>query len=104
MEKIPLIVPPLENLRKDQIDIGPHALDKISKDRKIDKKWIYNCLINGEKQGVLKQRHNRFRIYYKHPTKADRYDLIIIIDIVKSSKKNIKVVTTYEQSNKIRVR
>jgi len=104
MENIPLIVPPLENISRERIDIGTHALDKISGDREINEEWVYNCLINEEKQGVLKQRPNRFRIYYNHPTKADMYDLIIIVDIVKSSEKDIRVVTTYEQSADRRVR
>jgi len=36
MENIPLIVPPLENISRERIDIGTHALDKISGDREIN--------------------------------------------------------------------
>jgi hypothetical protein len=104
MEDIPLILPPLENISQEQIEIGHHAYDKISGDRKIKEFWIHNCLISGTKQGILKQRENRFRIYYNHPIKADRYDLIIVVDITESSEKNIRVVTTYEQAIYRRVR
>jgi hypothetical protein len=104
MEDIPLILPPLENISREKIDIGSHAFDKISGDREINEEWIYHCLINEKKTGILKQRSNRFRIYYNHPTKSERYDLIIVVDIIESSKKDIRVVTTYEQSVDRRVR
>lgn len=90
----------LEGVSQEQIDILPHALRRET----ISEEWVYNCILNGEILGILEQRKNRFRIYYKHPTKADRYDLIIIIDVIETSAKCIKVVTTYEQSIKRRVR
>lgn len=42
-------------------------------------------------------------MYYVHPAK-DGYDLIIVIAIVNSPEKVIRVVTTYEQNEKVRVR
>jgi hypothetical protein len=50
MEDIPLILPPLENISKEQIEIWHHAYDKISGDRKIKELWVHNCLISGNKQ------------------------------------------------------
>lgn len=90
----------LEDVSHEQIDILPHALRRET----IREEWIYDCILNGEILGILEQRKNRFRIYYKHPTKAEKYDLIIIIDVMGTSTKCIKVVTTYEQSIKRRVR
>lgn len=71
----------LEGVSQEQIDILPHALKRET----IRKEWIYNCILEGEISGVLKQRENRLRIYYKHPIKADNYDLVIIIDVIKGS-------------------
>ncbi len=90
----------LKDISKKQINILPHALERTT----IKEEWIYNCILKGEPQGIIKQRTNRVRIYYKHPTKGDKYDFIIIIDITEFSTKCIKVVTTYEQSVKRRVR
>ena len=90
----------LEGISQEQIDILPHALERDN----ITEELIYDCILNDEIVGILEQRDNRFRIYYKHPTKEDRYDLVIIIDVIKTSTKCIKVVTTYEQSVKRRVR
>jgi hypothetical protein len=90
----------LEGILKENIDIRPHALERTT----INIEWLYDCLLNEEPEGVLKQRDDRFRIYYKHPKKQDKYDLVLIIDIVNSSPKIIKVVTTYEQSVNRRVR
>ena len=90
----------LKGIKKNQIDIVPHALKRDT----IRPEWIYDCILNDEPQGILIQRKNRFRIYYKHPTKENKYDLVIIIDAVESSTKCIKVVTTYEQLVKRRVR
>lgn len=93
-----IILPPLVGVKKNQIDILPHALERET----IQKNWIYDVILNKEPSGVLKQREDRYRIYYEHPTK-NKYDFIVVIDI-KNSPKIIKVVTTYEQSNKRRVR
>jgi len=90
----------LKDVSKNQIDIIPHALKKDT----ISPEWIYDCLLNKEPRGILTQRDNRFRIYYNHPTKEEKYDFIIVIDIIKFSTKCIRVVTTYEQSVKRRIR
>lgn len=98
MESISLLF--LEGITKDQIDILPHALER----NEIHKEWLYNCLIGDELVGILKQRENRYRIQYRHPEKSDKYDLIIVIDVKKSSPIIIKVVTAYIQTVKRRVR
>jgi hypothetical protein len=89
----------LEGITKEQIDILPHALERDF----ITAEWIFNCILSNEIRGILQQRDFRYRIYYKHPIKEYRYDLVIIIDVI-TSKTCIKVVTTYEQSIGKRVR
>jgi hypothetical protein len=89
----------LEGISKEQIDIRQHALKRDT----VNKEWIYNCILNYKPRGILEQRLNRFRIYYNHPTKRDRYDLIIVVD-VENSTKTIIIVTTYEQLVERRVR
>jgi len=54
--------------------------------------------------GILQQRKNRFKLFYKQDDSRINHDLIIIIDFENSKEKDIKVVTTYEQSVKVRER
>lgn len=98
----------LENLKKSSrkdIEIIPHAYDALYDfDRNIKEELLYDCILKRDLDGILKQRTNRFRLYYKQDGFRKNYDLIIIIEFDRSSDKNIKVVTTYEQSIKRRVR
>jgi|GEM_PF-6690067 hypothetical protein len=73
-----------EGISKEQIDILSHAIDR----DEINKELIYNCIIRGELVGILKQRKDRYRIYYKHPTSSEKYDLVIVIDVKISSSIN----------------
>ncbi|AUB56105.1 MULTISPECIES: DUF2283 domain-containing protein [Methanobacterium] len=81
----------LEGITKEQIDILPHATER----DEIHKELLYNCIIEDDLVGILKQRKNRYRIYYKHPTKGESHDLVIVIDVKISSTIIIKVVTAY---------
>lgn len=95
----------LKNSSKKDIKILPHAYDAMYDfDRDIKEELIYNCLLKKDVEGIIKQRTNRFRIYYKQDGPRMNYDLIIIIEFDMNSKKNIIVVTTYEQSVKRRKR
>ncbi|MEN4017534.1 MAG: DUF4258 domain-containing protein [Methanobacterium sp.] len=99
LENVP---PTLAATSKKQIIFTYHALEKMY-DRELAESWIIDSLINQKPQGILKQDLNKFRMYYVHPAK-DGYDLIIVIAIVNSPEKVIRVVTTYEQNEKVRVR
>lgn len=90
----------LEGISKEQIDIRPHALER----DEIAEEWLYNSLLNGKILAISQQREYRFRIHYEHPTKREKYDLILVIDVIKNSTTCIKVVTTYVQAVKRRVR
>lgn len=103
MEEIPLDVYFLKNLTLDNINLRPHSINKMF-DRNIKDEWIYDCLLNKKLMGIIKQRPQRFRLYYNHPEKSQNYDLIIVIDVSSSISKYIKVVTTYEQEVDRRVR
>ncbi len=80
-----------------------HAILRIY-ERELTEQSIKNCLINEEIMGILKQSSNKFQIFYKHPYKDLKYDLIIIIVFNYYPKCDIRVVTIYEQSVKRRVR
>ncbi len=86
----------MENLARDDIDLKSHSTDRMKK-RQIKAKWIYHCLISEKLLGILKQRSYRFRLYYPHPEKHHKYDLIIVVDIFHDLAKFIIVVTTYEE-------
>jgi tRNA splicing ligase len=73
-------------------------------DRNIKKQSIYDCLVEKGVSGILEQRINRFKLFYKQNGSRVNYDLIIVIDFEDSKEKNIKVVTIYEQSVKVRER
>lgn len=73
-------------------------------ERELTEQSIKNCLINEEIVGILKQSPNKFQIFYKHPYKQLKYDLVIIMVFNHYPKCNIRVVTIYEQSVKRRVR
>jgi hypothetical protein len=103
MEEIPLEVDFLKNLSLDNINLRPHSINKMF-DRDIKDEWIHDCLLNQKLMGILKQRPQRFRLYYNHPEKSQKYDLIIVIDVSSSISKYINVVTTYEQEVDRRVR
>jgi len=85
----------LEGITKEQIDILPHATER----DEIHKELLYNCIIKDDIVGILKQRKDRYRIHYKHPTKGESYDLVIVIDVKISSTIIIKVVTAYIQNS-----
>lgn len=87
---------------KDQINLTYHALDKIN-DRDLAEDWIFESLTHKKPQGILKQDSNKFKLYYNHPVKK-RYDLIIVIAVISSPKKIIRVITAYEQTVKRRLR
>jgi hypothetical protein len=103
MEEIPIEVDFLKDLTLNNIDLRPHSINKMA-DRDIKDEWIYECLINRKLMGILKQRPHRFRLYYNHPEKSQKYDLIIVIDVSYSISKYINVLTTYEQEVDRRVR
>lgn len=92
----------LNTTPKNQVIFTYHALEKMN-DRGITENWIVDALLNQKLQGITKQDSNKFRMYYTHPTKKG-YDLIIVIAIVNSPGKVIRVVTTYKQNEKVRVR
>lgn len=87
---------------KNQINLTYHALNKMN-DRDLAEDWIFESLLNKKPQGILKQDSNKFKLHYKHPMKNE-YDLIIVIAVINSPKKTIRVVTTYEQTVKRRLR
>lgn len=62
-------------------------------DRNINKQSIYDCLVEKGVSGILEQRINRFKLFYKQNGSRVNYDLIIVIDFEDSKEKNIKVVT-----------
>jgi hypothetical protein len=103
MDEILIKVDFLENLARDDIDLKSHSTDRMKK-RQIKVKWIYHCLISEKLMGILKQRSYRFRLYYLHPEKPHKYDLIIVVDIFHDLAKFINVVTTYEEEIERRVR
>ncbi|MCZ3366400.1 MULTISPECIES: hypothetical protein [Methanobacterium] len=92
----------LANTPKDQINLTYHTLDKIS-DRDLAEDWIFESLNRKKPQGILKQDSNKFKLHYNHPAKKG-YDLIIVIAVISSPKKIIRVVTAYEQTVKRRLR
>lgn len=93
-----------ESFRED-IKILPHAYDAMYDfDRNIKEELLYDCLLKKDVDGIIKQRKNRFRLYYKQQGLRMNYDLIIIIEFDMILKKNIIVVTTYEQPVKRRMR
>lgn len=87
---------------KDQINLTYHALEKMN-DRDLAEDWIFESLNHKKPQGILKQDSNKFKLYYNHPAKKG-YDLIIVIAVISSPKKIIRVVTAYEQTVKRRLR
>jgi hypothetical protein len=93
----------LKDLTRNKIDLRHHSTNKMI-DREIKNEWIYNCLLNKKLLGILKQRHDRFRLYYSHPEKPFKYDLIIVVDVLYSIPKYINFVTTYEQEVERRMR
>jgi hypothetical protein len=92
----------LANTPNDQINLTYHTLDKIS-DRDLAEDWIFESLNRKKPQGILKQDSNKFKLHYNHPAKKG-YDLIIVIAVISSPKKIIRVVTAYEQTVKRRLR
>ncbi|CEA12759.1 hypothetical protein [Methanobacterium formicicum] len=93
----------LSECNQNQIEIGPHAKDRME-DRNINENLIYDYLVKKDVSGILQQRKNRFKLFYKQDDSRINHDLIIIIDFENSKEKDIKVVTTYEQSVKVRER
>lgn len=92
----------LSDVDKDSIEIIPHCYDSLF-DRDIPEEWIYNSILNEEPNGILYQGKNKFRVYYQHQN--SNHDLILIIEIQNlKNAKPIKVITTYEQNVKRRVR
>ncbi len=88
----------LKETSREDIEILSHARDAIYDfDRNIAEELVYECLLKKEVDGIIKQRKNRFRLYYQQEGIRWNYDLIIIIEFDTSSNKIIKVVTTYEQ-------
>ena len=92
----------LSFILKGQIHFTYHALDKMN-DRDLAEDWIFESLTRKKPQGILKQDSNKFKLHYNHPAKKG-CDLIIVIAVISSPKKIIRVVTTYEQSIKRRLR
>lgn len=90
----------LEGITKEQIEILPHALER----SEMQKNWLYDAILGNAILGILRQRKDRYRIYYEHPTKGERYDLILSIEVKESSPITIKVVTAYIQTVNRRVR
>lgn len=97
------VVSCLSTLSNHMISNTNHAILRIY-ERELTEQSIINCLINEEIMGILKQSPNKFQIFYKHPYKELKYDLVIIIVFNHYPKCNIRVVTIYEQSVKRRVR
>ena len=95
----------IKECSRGDIIILPHAYDAMYDfDRNIEEELLYDCLLKKNVEGIIKQRSNKFRLYYKQGGLRINYDLIMVIEFDNNSKKNIKVVTTYEQSVKRRVR
>lgn len=95
----------LKERSRGDIIILPHAYDAMYDfDRDIKEELLYDCLLKRNVDGIIKQKRNRFRLYYKQEGSRMNYDLIIIIEFGNASRNNIKVVTTYEQSTKRRLR
>ena len=95
----------LKESSREDIMILPHAYDDMYDfDRDIKEELLYDCLLKRSDDGIIKQKRNRFRLYYKQEGIRMNYDLIIIIEFGITFRNNIKVVTTYEQSTKRRVR
>jgi uncharacterized protein YuzE len=91
----------LKDSSREDIKILPHAYDAIYDfDRNIKEQLLYDCLLKKDVDGILKQKTNRFRLYYKQEGPRMNYDLIIIIEFDRNSTKNIIVVITYETSEK----
>lgn len=84
---------------KEKIIIRHHALKRIKQQRKIEKEHIFDCLINKNLKGILDQDFNKFKLYYENPQNP-KYDLVIVVVI----ENNIKVITTYIQNVRKRVR
>lgn len=93
----------LSNCNQNQIELGPHAKDRVE-DREIDEQLVYDCLVEKKVSGILEQRITRFKLFYKQDGSRVKYDLIIVIEFEGSKEKDIRVVTIYEQSIKIRER
>jgi hypothetical protein len=96
----------LSNISRERIEIRPHCYDKIF-DRQYSEEWIFTCLLKQNPLKIIKQRVERFKLFYKHPDSSPRnneYDLIIVVDIIQNSIKDIKIVTTYEQLASRRLR
>ena len=95
----------LKESSKEEIKILPHAYNAMYDfDRNIKEELLYDYILKKDVEGIIKQKTNRFRLYCKQKGLRMNYDLIIIIEFELSSKKNIIVVTTYEQTAKRRVR
>ena len=92
----------LSNLSISQIEIKDHYLVR-SRERNIPDNWVTDCLINKEPVGMLKQSDDKFRIYYEHPETPNENDLIIVASI-NNYTQHITIITTYNQSIKMRER
>lgn len=84
----------LSDITIHEIDITKHFL-KRCKQRKIDHKWISDCLINSKPIKIVKKDNNKFLLSYKHPKNLDG-NLIIVIAINMNTK-HITIITTYEK-------
>ena len=93
----------LTNGRLGKINLHSHYIIR-SIQRRINDKWIFDCLLKGEIVGIIKQSNDKFRLYYEHPTNPNNYDLIIIVVIDDLNAKNITVLTSYKQKIEKRIR
>lgn len=86
-----------------KIDLHHHYIIR-SIQRLINDKWVFNCLLNEEIVGILKQSDDKFRLYYEHPINYNTHDLIIVIVIDDLKEKDITVITSYKQKIEKRIR
>lgn len=93
----------LSNGSLGTIDLHPHFRIR-SIQRHIQDQWIFDCLLNEEIVGILKQSNDKFRLYYEHPINPNNHDLIIVVVIDDLNAKDITVITSYKQKIEKRIR
>jgi hypothetical protein len=92
----------LKDIPENKIVFTGHVKEKI-KDREIPYDLIVNSILNETPLAISKQDFSKFKVKYPFKYDKSRYDLVIII-LVEPVTKTLKVITTYKENVKKRVR
>ncbi|KAF5039949.1 hypothetical protein [Methanobacterium aggregans] len=92
----------LKDIREDKIVFTGHVKEKIE-DRGISYDTIVNSILNETPLAISKQNFSKFKVKYPFKNNESRYDLVVVV-AVEHVTKSLKVITTYKENVKKRVR